>query len=182
VFNPRALSCLFIAAKMYALAWLHARLEATPGATSISRASLIIAANMLTLLVFSAEIDAFFDRRAFADGTGLGEAGATSAADVARQLTLSITWSLYALVLVAVGIWRDYRPVRLFAIVIFALTIAKVFLVDIATLDRVYKMLSVMALGVLLLIASYLYQRLNLSTQPPSDPLPRDRGAGIKAE
>jgi uncharacterized membrane protein len=36
----------------------------------------------------------------------------------------------------------------------------KVFVVDIATLDRVYKMLSVMVLGILLLVASYLYQRL----------------------
>jgi uncharacterized membrane protein len=49
-----------------------------------------------------------------------------------------------------------------------------VFFVDIATLDRVYKMLSVMVLGVLLLVASYLYQRLKTQqdaaelTEPPS--------------
>jgi uncharacterized membrane protein len=167
LFNARALSCLFIAALMYALAWLHARTETTPGATAISRASLIIAANMLTLVVISAEIDAFFDRQAWEDGPASGLAGAASSADLARQLTLSITWSLYALALVAIGIWRNYRPVRLFAILIFGLTIAKVFLIDIATLDRVYKMFSVMALGVLLLIASYLYQRLRLNLPPP---------------
>jgi uncharacterized membrane protein len=165
LFNARALSCLFIAALMYALAWLHARSEATPGATAVARASLILAANLLTLVVLSSEIDSFFDRRAWADGTNRG-VGAVTSADLARQLTLSVTWALYALVLVAIGIWRNYRPVRLFAILIFGLTIAKVFLIDISTLDRVYKMLSVMALGVFLLVASYLYQRLRLTPAP----------------
>jgi hypothetical protein len=159
--NARALSCLFIAALMYALAWLHARTETTPGATAVSRASLILAANLLTLVVLSSEIDRFYDRLAWEDG-GIRGVGAVTSADLARQLTLSVTWAAYAVVLVAIGIWRNYRPVRLFAILIFGLTIAKVFVIDISTLDRVYKMLSVMALGVLLLVASYLYQRLRL--------------------
>jgi uncharacterized membrane protein len=72
------------------------------------------------------------------------------------------------MVLVAVGIWRNYRPIRYFAILLFAITIGKVFLVDLSTLDRVYKMLSVMALGVILLIASYLYQRLR--SEAPGGP------------
>jgi len=63
--------------------------------------------------------------------------------------------------------------VRYLAMLVFAFTILKVFVVDLATLDRVYRMLSVMALGVLLLIASYLYQRLRTAppaTAPPPPP------------
>jgi uncharacterized membrane protein len=167
--NPRALSCLFVAGILYALAWLHARSETTPGTTAIARASLILAANLLTLVVLSAEIDAFFDRRDWLDGPERG-VGAISTADLARQLTLSVAWALYAVALVAIGIWRNYRPVRYLAILVFAVTIAKVFLIDIATLDRVYKMLSVMALGVLLLIASYLYQRRRLELRDDDSP------------
>jgi len=159
LFNPRALATLFIVGLMYALAWLHARNESTPGGNALARATLIIAANALTLIVLSTEIDAFFERRAWQTGAIQG-IGAETAADVARELTLSVAWALYAVLLVAIGIGRNYRPIRYFAILVFALTIGKVFLVDISTLDRVYKMLSVMALGVLLLIASYLYQRL----------------------
>lgn len=157
--NPRTLSCLFIVMVLYALAWFHGR-DATTSARPLPRHALIIAANVLTLVILSAEIDAFFDRRAWSDGAERGVAGAETTAALSRQLTLSILWALYAVVLVAIGIWRAYRPVRYLAMLIFAFTIAKVFLVDLATLDRVYKMASVMGLGILLLIASYLYQRL----------------------
>jgi uncharacterized membrane protein len=154
--NPRTLSCFFIVIVLYGLAVLHASLEGrdeTTRARPLVRHALIVAANVLTLVILSAEIDAFFDRRAWS-------AGAETTAALSRQLTLSILWALYAVVLVAIGIWRAYRPVRYLAMLIFAFTIAKVFLVDLATLDRVYKMASVMGLGILLLIASYLYQRL----------------------
>jgi uncharacterized membrane protein len=122
---------------------------------------------VLTVAVMSTEIDAFYERRAWQTGATTGVGGETTA-DVARQLTFSVAWALYAMVLVAVGIRRNYRPIRYFAILLFAITIGKVFLVDLSTLDRVYKMLSVMALGVILLIASYLYQRLR--SEAPGGP------------
>ncbi len=105
-------------------------------------------------------------------------AGAVAAVEdsaaLSRQLALSSLWALYAVALVAIGIWRDYRPIRYLAMVIFGFTITKVFFVDIATLDRVYKMLSVMVLGVLLLVASYLYQRLK-TQQDAAEAHPRIR-------
>jgi uncharacterized membrane protein len=159
IVNPRTLCCLFIVLMLYVLARVHGRSDATARAQPLGPDALIIAANILMLVVVSAEIDAYFDRRAWVGGVERTTEAVTSAA-LSRQLTLSIAWALYAVLLVAVGIWRAYRPVRYLAILIFALTITKVFFLDLATLDRVYKMLSVMGLGVLLLIASYLYQRL----------------------
>jgi len=63
------------------------------------------------------------------------------------------------MVLIAVGLRRHYAPLRYFAITVFAITIVKVFGVDLAELDRLYRVLSVGGLGVALLLASYLYQR-----------------------
>ena len=106
-------------------------------------------------------------------GPALRGAGALTSAELARQLTLSIVWAAYAVVLVAAGLARDNRPIRLLAIVLFAITIAKVFLVDLAELDRVYRMLSVIGLGLLLLTASYLYQRFRAAPAPaPGDAAP----------
>lgn len=189
--NPRTLSCLFIVGILYAIAWLHGRdpvLRTQPA----NRHTLVILANILTLVILSAEVTAYFDRRAWAGGVGAASGGAPpgvygvepglrdpnagaiaaveDSAALSRQLALSSLWALYAVVLVAIGIWRDYRPIRYLAMVIFGVTITKVFFVDIATLDRVYKMLSVMVLGVLLLVASYLYQRLK--TQQDAAELP----------
>ena len=123
---------------------------------------------MLTVLAVSAEISAYFGFTLLGDG----QPGATAwtSSELARQLTLSITWAAYALGLVAIGLRRDYRPVRVLAIALFAVTILKVFFVDLAELDRVSRMLSVIVLGVLLLTASYLYQRLARATPPPEPP------------
>ena len=79
-------------------------------------------------------------------------------------------WALYAVALVAVGIWRRYAPIRYLAIAVFAVTVAKVFFVDLDRLDRIYRVLSVVGLGVLLLAASYLYQRFNERMSTPNDP------------
>jgi len=45
------------------------------------------------------------------------------------------------------------------AIVVFAVTIFKVFALDMAQLDRIYRVSSVIGLGILLLLTSYLYNR-----------------------
>jgi uncharacterized membrane protein len=82
---------------------------------------------------------------------------------------LSLTWALYATVLIVIGIRKEYAPVRYFAIGVFGVTIVKVFGFDLATLDRIYRVSSIIGLGVLLLVTSYLYQRFRL-TSPADDP------------
>jgi len=72
---------------------------------------------------------------------------------------LSVTWAAYATGAIVAGIRRRYAPARYFAMVVFALTIAKVFLVDMAELERAYRIVSIIGLGVMLLATSYLYQR-----------------------
>jgi uncharacterized membrane protein len=61
--------------------------------------------------------------------------------------------------LIVAGLRRHYAPIRYFAIVVFAGTILKVFMIDLASLDKIYRVISVIGLGVVLLLTSYLYQR-----------------------
>jgi uncharacterized membrane protein len=76
-------------------------------------------------------------------------------------MMISITWAVYATLLIVVGLRRHYRPIRYFAMTVFILTIVKVFAIDLAELDRIYRVLSVIVLGLMLLLTSYLYHKLS---------------------
>ena len=152
--NGRALAAAIIVAL---LAWLAWRMRSDDAAAVRGRArdAVVVLANLLALVMLSAEIHAYFDHWA-ADASVGGEA---RAAGLAGQLALSVTWALYAVGLIAAGIRRSYAPARYLAIALFGVTIGKVLLQDIAGLDRFHRMLSVLGVGVLLLLGSYLYQR-----------------------
>jgi len=82
-------------------------------------------------------------------------AGRTSA----QQLSLSIFWSIYALALMSVGIWRRARPVRLLALALLFVSILKVFIFDLSALQQPYRIVSFFGLGLILLVVSLLYTR-----------------------
>ena len=156
-FNPRALAAALVIGLLAWLAW-RMRDDGAEEVRGRGRDAVIVLANLLGLLLLTAEIHAFYAQRGVDDSL----AGVSSSAGLAEQLTLSITWALYAVALIAIGIRRRYAPARYFAILLFAVTVAKVLIQDIAGLDRFYRMLTVLAVGVLLLLASYLYQRRSL--------------------
>jgi uncharacterized membrane protein len=156
ILNPRALSSVLVIAM---LAWLAWRTRTERDATVLlGRISLILLANALALTLISADLHAYFAQR-IVDASLAREFRGADAAQRAEQVALSITWALYAVGLVFAGIRRRFAPARYFAILLFGIVVLKVLAVDIAGLDRLYRMLSVLAVGVLLLIASYLYQR-----------------------
>lgn len=80
---------------------------------------------------------------------------------LAMHVALSVFWSVSAVVLLAIGFARRIAPLRYLAITLFAMTIIKVFVVDLANLETVYRIVSFIVLGVLLLAASFLYQQLS---------------------
>jgi uncharacterized membrane protein len=63
------------------------------------------------------------------------------------------------MIVIVVGMRQRYQPVRLFALAVFFITIFKVFLLDLSFLDKGYRYLSFIVLGVILLIVAYIYQR-----------------------
>jgi uncharacterized membrane protein len=78
---------------------------------------------------------------------------------LARDLTRSCAWGLYALALLGVGLWRANRGLRLVSLGFLLLTVAKVFLYDLGQLTGLYRIMSFLALGVSLILVSLLYQR-----------------------
>ena len=77
----------------------------------------------------------------------------------ARELTLSLLWVIYAFLLVAIGMYRQFRALRIMALALFGVAIFKIFLSDLSQLDRIYRITSFITLGVILMTASFFYQR-----------------------
>jgi uncharacterized membrane protein len=149
--NPRLVASAALVGALYWFVALSRREPVAMGGTLI-RTGLVLAANALTLLFLTSEITAFWQVH---DAEHLGRTEGL----LARGATLSLAWAAYATAAIVVGIRRRYAPIRYFAILLFAITILKVFVVDMAELERVYRIVSVIGLGVMLLATSYLYQR-----------------------
>jgi uncharacterized membrane protein len=80
-------------------------------------------------------------------------------ARLAGQLALSVLWTLFAMGMLAGGLGLRSRPLFYFAYALFAATAVKVVAVDLATLGAVYRMLSFLALALLLMAGAYLNLR-----------------------
>ena len=75
------------------------------------------------------------------------------------RLGLSILLSVYSLLLVGLGIFQKKKHLRIFALVLFGITLAKLFLYDISNLSTISKTIVLIILGLLLLIISFLYNK-----------------------
>jgi uncharacterized membrane protein len=75
------------------------------------------------------------------------------------KLGLSILWGSYALLMIALGIWKNKRHLRMGAMVLFAGTLIKLFIYDIAHLNTIAKTIVFVSLGLLLLMISFLYNK-----------------------
>jgi uncharacterized membrane protein len=110
---------------------------------------LAVAANGFALLALSLEVwDALGRTQTINLERGL-----------AQSLGLSILWTCYATGLIVFGLARKSALLRWQALALFGVVVAKVFLFDLSFLERFYRILSFLVLGLLLLLVSFLYQR-----------------------
>jgi hypothetical protein len=72
---------------------------------------------------------------------------------------LSIMWGIYALILIMMGIAKHQKHLRIMAIVLFSITLIKLFIYDTQRLGTIGKTIVFVSLGILLLIVSYLYNK-----------------------
>lgn len=72
---------------------------------------------------------------------------------------LSILWGLYALALIAYGIWKKHRGIRYAAMIMLVITLLKVTILDLSHANTLTRTISYIALGGILLLISYLYNR-----------------------
>jgi uncharacterized membrane protein len=79
------------------------------------------------------------------------------------QLAISLVWTLCGALLLIGGIVRSYQPVRLAALGLLGLTVIKVFLFDLSSLDAPLRILSFGGLGLALIFISWLYSRFGVA-------------------
>src|SRR5204863_5938603 len=84
----------------------------------------------------------------------------------AEQYTYSVVWLAFGVILLFLGIGLRSQPVRLCSAAVVLATVAKVFLIDMAGLTGVWRALSFIGLGLVLVGIGLLYQRL-LFRKPP---------------
>ena len=87
----------------------------------------------------------------------------------ARDLATSITWAVYALVLLGAGTALKASALRWTSLALILLTIAKVFLYDLGELDGMNRVASLGGLAVALLAVSLLYQRFVFRRPPQAE-------------
>ena len=121
-------------------------------------ATAIIGINVLALLALHFELVAYFQPQFIA---AYSETERLSIATV-RAFSYSAVWMLYGSGLMLVGFWKRSAFLRWQAIVLLALTVIKVFLFDIGTLQRGYRIVAFIVLGAILLAVSFFYQRSRL--------------------
>src|SRR6185503_2903082 len=152
--NARVVASLVVVALLYGLARLYRATTDVAETQFAPHTVLSLMANVLTLMMLTSEITAYWQVHEVRVSQSVA---ATS--HFAREMMLSITWALYATVAIVIGLKKRYAPIRYFAMTVFVVTIVKVFAIDLAELDRIYRVLSIIGLGITLLVTSYFYQR-----------------------
>jgi uncharacterized membrane protein len=121
-----------------------------------------IAFNLLALIALTLEAHDFFAREMaefYRSNRGFGGYSPFQQIEFARNFTYSAIWLIYGAALMAFGFWRRTSFVRWQALALISFTIAKVFLFDSSSLGKGYRIVSFMALGVVLMAISYVYSR-----------------------
>ncbi|MBR1166255.1 DUF2339 domain-containing protein [Bradyrhizobium liaoningense] len=158
VFNLLLLGYALPAVLMLLLSYAVAGHRRVAYANTIAGGALVFALTYVTLEI-----------RRFYHGPVLLYGGTTSA----EQYTYSIGWLAFGVVLLGVGILVNSERARLASAAVIALTILKAFVIDMSTLTGVYRALSFMCLGVVLVAIGWLYQRILFRRQiapPPAAP------------
>lgn len=161
VFNLLLLGYALPAVLMLLLSYAVAGHRPVAYANTIAGGALVFALTYVTLEI-----------RRFYHGPVLLYGGTTGA----EQYTYSIGWLGFGVVLLGVGILVNSERARLASAAVIALTILKAFVIDMSTLTGVYRALSFMCLGIVLVAIGWLYQRILFRRQVTSPPAPQTSG------
>ena len=88
----------------------------------------------------------------------------------AEQYTYSAVWLAFGVVLLAAGIYLRSLPLRIASAAVVLLTVFKVFFVDMSDLTGIYRALSFIGLGAVLMGIGWFYQRLLFPRTSPPEP------------
>jgi uncharacterized membrane protein len=72
----------------------------------------------------------------------------------------TVLWGIYSFIVMITGMKRKNRIMRILALILFAVTLFKLFALDIRNISEAGKIIAFISLGVLLLVISFMYQKL----------------------
>ena len=90
-------------------------------------------------------------------------------------MTYSIAWALYAFALLLIGMRKHTGWVRYSGVALLVATLAKLFLHDLSSLNQLYRIGAFIGVAVILIVASFVYQRFlvpKVDKSPPPPPIP----------
>ena len=111
----------------------------------------IVAANFFIVWSISFEITSVFDSNIFDFDN--------DTKSYAKALGLTIFWGIYAGILLIIGISKRSYQIRSAAIFLLAIPVAKLFVYDTFNLEQIYRIISYVFLGILLIIGGFMYQK-----------------------
>ncbi len=77
----------------------------------------------------------------------------------AREMTYTISWALFALMMIVVGIVKKIPAARYVAIVLLCVTLVKLFFHDLANLNQLYRIGAFIGVAIIAMLASFAYQK-----------------------
>ena len=183
IFNKRFFVFAFSAAAFYVGGALCAR--ARSAASESDRrapwtkflAGLLLAANIFTLVAGSQEIIDYYNHKqnvAYRQIQEIQSVDYDSSWDSPQRqiamekvnalrnqssIALSLFWLVYAIVVIAIGFVGQYKMVRLGGISLLLIAVSKLFFYDLWSLGTLYRIISALSLGVVLLAISFSYQK-----------------------
>jgi uncharacterized membrane protein len=86
------------------------------------------------------------------------------------RVGLSVLWAVYAGAILAIGFWLSSRPLRWAALGLFALTLAKVLMLDMAGLSGFYRVTAFFVLSLMMGAAAWGYQKIEAMRRLPTGP------------
>ncbi|MGO8931467.1 MAG: DUF2339 domain-containing protein [Limisphaerales bacterium] len=158
-----ATTCLFIGARLLAPPRHQIlRVNAPPLLTGLGA--------VLAFLLVNIEIADYFS-----------EPGSTLtfqfSGNFARDMTYSIAWAVFALVLLVAGIAKRVRTTRYAGLGLLGVTILKLFFHDLARLDQLYRIGAFVAVAAIAMLASFAYQRFYAANVKESSGVPPHPGS-----
>jgi uncharacterized membrane protein len=164
IFNARMGTYAVAIAVLGGMAWQAQRRQDELGRQGAAIA--VVTLNVLALLALSHEVTDYYWRQMaavvpkYTPGHYVPyDDSATRRIRLEEDFMYSALWMAYGAMLMIVGFWRRSTLVRWQALVLIAATVVKVFVYDVSQLDRGYRIVSFIVLGVLLLAISFVYQR-----------------------
>jgi uncharacterized membrane protein len=143
-------SVLLVSTILYRLVmWRH------KGGRVVGRVSFTWVLGVLVLIFLSAEIQLLANAILFSPSRTLA-----TIQDVYYRAGLPILWGLCSFTFMWLGFRHKFKPLRILSLVLFSITLLKLFIFDISDIPVAGKIAAFFCLGVLLLVVSFMYQRL----------------------